>query len=234
MADTWYAVQDGDTLTSIARKFDVAEPRLMRANPWIPNANYITIGMPIRIPSKQQSPKVTSLYGGAKDLKNGGTQLLVEFELPEAAGADGWIVQQVDHSYDIRKPDGSIANPRIQGKRPTYWEAWPVSAGDTKTSTRDDPTSEGVTYDDSFDQPDRSGTKGSFTIRAIVRFYEMKTLPSEFKKQNPLTRAEDLFSSATKPRFWDGTGTVREFEADWDATKGPCTTTTLNFVRVKP
>lgn len=232
MADTWYPVQRGDSLTSIAKKFDVTEARLMRANPWIINPNYIAVGMPMRIPSKKQNPRVTSLYGGAKDLKNGATQLLVEFELPEAAGAAGWIVQQVDHAYDIRKPDGSIANPRIQGKRPTYWEAWPVNSGDTKTSTRDDPTADGTTYDDSFDQPDRSGTKGSFTVRGIVKFYEMDTLPPEFKKQNPLTRAEDLFSSATKPAFWDGTGTVRDFEADWDATSGPCTTTTLNFVRV--
>jgi LysM repeat protein len=231
MADTWITIQKGDSLTAIAEKYDVTVSRIMRANPWIINANYIKIGMPLRIPSKMQNPKVTSLYGGAKDLKNGGTQLLVEFELAEPAGADGWIVQQVDHSYDIRKPDGSVANPRIQGSRPTYWEAWPVKAGDTKTSNRNDPTSEGVTYDESFDQPDRSGTKGSFTVRAVVRFYELAALPVEFKKQNPLTRGEDLPSSATKPAFWDGTGTIRDFEADWDATSGTCTTQTFNFVR---
>ncbi len=231
MADTIYTVKPGDNLTKIARQYGVTISRIVAANLIITDTNMIQAGWRIRIPATWQNPKVNSLYGGAKDLGNGSCQLLTEFELPEPAYADGWIVQQIDHAYDIRKPDGTVANARIQGNRPTYWEAWRVKAGDTRTANRYDATSEGVTYDDSFDQPDRTGTKGSFTVHAVVKFYEMAALPFLFIKNNPYTRAADLPSSNIKPWFWDGTGTIRDFEADWDATDGPCTTTTLNFVR---
>lgn len=234
MADTNYMVVKGDNLTKIAQKFGVTVMRILCANPLVSNPNYIQVGQILTIPSTKQNPKVSNLYGGAKDSGNGAVSLMVEFVLPEPAGADGWIVQQVDHSYDIRMPDGSIASRKIQGARPTYWEAWPVKEGETKTSNRGDPTAEGYTYDDSFDQPDRKGTKGSFKVHAVVKFYELPALPWVFIKQNPATRAEDLPSSAIKPYFWDGSGTIRDFEANWDATDGPCTTQTLNFVRWLP
>jgi hypothetical protein len=44
------------------------------------------------------------------------------------------------------------------------------------------------------------------------------TLPPDFIKQNPATRALDLHSSVTKPAFWDGTGTVHSLTTSWDCT----------------
>jgi hypothetical protein len=232
MADTWYLVKKGDTLSGIAQEQKVSVKRIERANPWIINPNYIRAGMTILIPSKTQNPRVNELYGGIDDDGNGKVSLKVEFELPKPAGADGWIVQQIDRSYDVRKPDGSVANASFQGARQTYWEAWPVKEGKTKTANRDDPTDEGVTYDDSFDQPDRTGTKGSFTVHAVVKFFELPGLPFYFVKNNPATRGMDLPSSIFKPYFWDGGGTIRDFEVDWDATgEGRNPSQVTNFVR---
>jgi hypothetical protein len=153
-----------------------------------------------------QNPRINSLYGDPKDLGCGGMRWLVEFELPASAGADGWIIQQIDRSYDIRNPDGSVTSPQLNAAKKTYWEAWPVRKGATRTANRYDATDEGVTYDDSFDQPRRPGTKGTYKVTGLVKFFE-GDLPPSFRKQNPDTKAEDLFSSIVKPPFWDGTGT---------------------------
>ena len=42
---------------------------------------------------------------------------LVEFELPKKAGSDGWIIQQVQRSYDIRLPDGKVADPKLNAPK---------------------------------------------------------------------------------------------------------------------
>ncbi len=164
-----------------------------------------------------QNPKINSLYGDPKDLGCGGVRWLVEFVLPAKAGQDGWIIQQIDRSYDIRLPNGSVANPDLNAAKATYWEAWPVSKGAAQTANRNNPTSEGITYDDAFDQPERPGTKGTFKVNGLVKFFE-GSLPPSFMKQNPDTRAEDLFSSTVRPPFWDNTGTVHNLTVTWDCT----------------
>jgi murein DD-endopeptidase MepM/ murein hydrolase activator NlpD len=221
MGQTLYLVQQGDTLSAIAKKFDLTVARIVDHNPAITDANRIRSGWHLRIPSKTQNPKVTTLYGGPKDLGSGAVEWFVEFELPEPAGADGWIVQRVLRSYDIRNADGSVWDATLQGPKPEYWEAWPVKKGQVKTATRTDPTAQGVTYDDEFDQPKRPGTRGVFSVHTIVKFYELDALPTTFKTQNPATRAEDLPSTTFRPGFWNGSGTVRDFKAAWDATDGP-------------
>jgi hypothetical protein len=178
-----------------------------------------------------QNPKINTLYGDPKDLGCGGMRWLVEFELPAAAGADGWIIQQLDRSYDVREPNGSVSSPQLNTPKKTYWEAWPVRKGKTHTANRTDPTEEGVTYDDSFDQPQRPGTKGTFQVMALAKFFE-GNLPPSFRKQNPDTRAEDLFSSIVKPPFWDGTGTVHNLTVTWDCTPGSRDTSTKSTPQV--
>jgi LysM repeat protein len=226
-----YVVQRGDTLSAIAKRYDIRVSRIVRANPLITNPDQIRNGWHLRIPSKSQNPKVTTLYGGPKDLGSGAVQWFVEFELPEAAGADGWIVQQIGRSYDIKKADGTVWDPSLQGVKPDYWEAWPVKKGQVKTANRMDPTPEGVTYDDCFGQPDRSGTRGVVAVHAIVKFYELAALPNTFKAQNPATVALSLPSTTFKPGFWNGSGTVRDFKVTWDATDGPCPTQVYDTVR---
>jgi len=164
-----------------------------------------------------QNPRINTLYGGPTDDGCGGVTWMVEFELPKKAENDGWIIQRVDRRYDIRNADGTVWKPTLNAPKTTYWEAWPVKKGDTKTSTRYDATADGKTYDDVFDQPIRTGTKGEFQVTALVRFYEV-TLPADFIKQNPNTRAEDLRSTTTRPSFWDATGTTHNLTISWDCT----------------
>jgi hypothetical protein len=167
-----------------------------------------------------QNPLIKTLYGGPTDKGCGEMEWLVAFELPQKAGRDGWIIQQVHRSYDIRKPDGSVADPTLNAPKQTYWEAWQVKKGTTVTANRYDSTDDpdGRTYDDSFDQPRRPFTKGELKVVALAKFYE-GPLPSTFVKDNPATKAEDLFSTTTRPSFWDGTGTVHNLTVVWDCTK---------------
>ena len=177
-----------------------------------------------KIPVSSQNPEIKTLYGGPKDLGCGGIEWLVEFKLPKKAEGDGWIIQQIQRSYDIRKKDGSVADANLNAPKTMYWEAWPVKKGATLTSNRYDATADGRTYDNSFDQPTRPNLKGTFKVVALVKFYEV-ALPADFIKQNPATRAEDLRSTTTKPAFWDGTGTVHNLATSWDCadTTGPRT-----------
>lgn len=51
-----YTVQKGDTLTSIAKKYGVTVPELLKANPSIKDPNLIKVGQVITIPGKPSSP----------------------------------------------------------------------------------------------------------------------------------------------------------------------------------
>jgi hypothetical protein len=179
-----------------------------------------TPGMKTGLTPASQNPKINTLYGGPTDKGCGEMEWLVAFELPRPAGNDGWIIQQINRSYDIRESNGSVADAALNAPKPTYWEAWPVKRGATITANRYDPTSDpdGRTYDDSFDQPRRPFTKGEFRVVALAKFYE-GPLPSTFIKNNPATKAEDLPSTTTRPSFWDGTGTVHNLTVVWDCTK---------------
>jgi hypothetical protein len=176
----------------------------------------IFIPTPGTVPISSQKPNINTLYGGPKDLGCGGVEWLVEFSLHSKAEGDGWIIQQIDRSYDIRKADGSIADPKLNATKATYWEAWPVRKGATITSNRYDATADGRTYDDAFDQPSRPGLRGLFKVNSVVKFYEVRTLPKTFITQNPQTRAEDRPSTTVRPDFWDGTGTTRSLTVSWD------------------
>ena len=178
---------------------------------------YIYVPSAGAVAPSAQNPSIRTLYGGPADLGCGGVEWLVEFQLPRPAEADGWVIQQVTRSYDIRKPDGSVADPRLNAPKAPFWEAWPVKKGATRTANRYDATDDGRTYDDSFDQPPRPALKGEFKVVAVVKFYEV-ALPSTFVKHNPLTRAVDLPSTTTRPDFWDGTGTARNLTVTWDCT----------------
>lgn len=186
---------------------DSANPGLL----YIPNATIAT--------RASQNPRIKTLYGGPKDLGCGGVQWMVGFELPNPAGNEGWIIQQITRSYDIRNPDGSVRDPAINTPKPTFWEAWPVRKGAVETSNRYHATDEGVTYDDSFDQPRRPNLRGTFKVVGLAKFYE-GALPVGFIKNNPHTRSMDLPSSTTRPFFWDDTGTVHNLTVEWDCTRG--------------
>jgi hypothetical protein len=181
------------------------------------NPGVIYIPAPGTVPASTQNPKINTLYGGPEDFGCGGMEWLVEFELPRPAEGDGWIIQQILRSYDIRKADGSVADPHLNAAKVTYWEAWPVRKGATRTSNRYDATADGRTYDDSFDQPARTNLKGVFKVVALAKFFEV-TLPASFIRNNQATRAFSLPSTITRPDFWDDTGTIHNLTVTWDCT----------------
>jgi hypothetical protein len=65
----------------------------------------------------------------------------------------------------------------------------------------------------------------------VAKFFE-GNLPPTFRKQNPDTRAEDLFSSIIKPPFWDGTGTARNLTVTWDCTPTSPSTSTKSKTEI--
>ena len=181
-----------------------------------------------------QNPDINTLYSGPTDLGCGGIEWLVEFKLPKKAEGDGWIIQRIERSYDIRKKDGTVADANLNAPKTAYWEAWPVKKGEVLTSNRFEATEDGRTYDDSFDQPKRPNLKGTYKVRALVKFFEIK-LPADFIKQNPNTRALDLHSTTTKPPFWDDTGTDHNLQIDWNCTgQTPDTPMISWWVRERP
>jgi outer membrane protein OmpA-like peptidoglycan-associated protein len=163
-----------------------------------------------------QNPLINTLYDGPTDLGGGGFEWLVEFKLPDPSEHYGWIVQQVTRTFDIKTADGNKVPLR---NIPTYWEAWPVRKGARLTSSRFDPTADGRTYDDSFDHEAIPETRGWIQIIGLVKFYETD-LPKGFRNNNAKTQAQSLYSTTTKPDFWDGTGTLHNLWAFWDSTPG--------------
>src|SRR5262245_3748252 len=119
------------------------------------NPGFIYAPAPGTVPTSAQNPQINTWYAGPKDLGCGGVEWLVEFRLPRKAESDGWIIQQVQRSYDIRNSDGKVADVNLNAPKATFWEAWPVKKGEIMTSNRYDATADGRTYDDSFDQPAR-------------------------------------------------------------------------------
>jgi hypothetical protein len=166
-----------------------------------------------------QNPKINSLYDSPTDKTCGEMEWLVEFVLPEPAQGNGWIVQQVTRTYDIRKGDGSVMDPKLNRTQPTFWEGWAVQKGATYTQTRYLKQLDGRTYDDVFDQPSRGLYKGTFKVEALAKFFQVE-LPSDFRQNNPATPAKTLHSTTTKPPFWDDTGTGRTLIVTWDCTFG--------------
>lgn len=188
----------------------------------------IFVPLPGQAPASVQNPRINTLHAGPKDLGCGGIEWLVEFKLPNKAEGDGWIIQQIQRAYDIRKKDDSVADPKLNAPKTTFWEAWPVKKGEVLTSNRFDATSDGRTYDDMFDQPKRPNLKGWFRVTALVKFFEV-TLPVDFIKQNPDTRAEDLRSSIRKPLCWDGTGTVHNLFTSWNCADAEAETPMISW-----
>lgn len=220
MADITYLVSKGDTLSAIAARYHTTVQNIVKTNPLVTNPDLIRIGVSLRIPEGKiptQFPIIRTLYSGPQDLGCGGVVWMVEFELPDKAGADGWIVQKISRTYNITNPDGSAYSASLQSAKWTFFEAWQIKKDNVKTVNRYDPTDEGPTYDDSFDQPKRPNSKGEFKVRAVAKFYEL-SLPPTFMKNNGTTKAFDLPSTVHWPDFWDDDGTAHDLTVTWDCT----------------
>ncbi len=68
-----------------------------------------------------QTPTITTLKGPT-DTGCGGFDWRIYWGLPTAAGQDGWVIQEINATFDIM--DGS--DKPILHKTLHFWEAWPV------------------------------------------------------------------------------------------------------------
>jgi len=100
-----------------------------------------------------QNPTITTVKGPI-DTGCGGFEWNVWFDLPVAAAKDGWVIQEINVSFDVKAADGSVVN-QINS---LYWEAWEVKAGQKGTvwqqHKRDD-------NDDTYNSSSFPDTKGS-------------------------------------------------------------------------
>jgi hypothetical protein len=80
----------------------------------------------------------------------------------------------------------------------------------------------GDAYDDMYEISSFPSHKGKIVAFGKAKFYE-GTLPSDFVAYNPSTLAGSLRSTATKPPFWDDTGTDHSVNVEFDCTKTPNT-----------
>lgn len=164
--------------------------------------------------SGEQNPRVTNV-SGPKDLGCGGVDWKVWFDLPKAAEADGWVVQEINAVFEVKDASGAT----IQNQRFHFWEAWEVKKGKTGTVWQDQKLDDN---DDQYGTGRRANTKGSISVLGKAKFYP-GPLPPDFVKNNPDTLAHILHSTTKKPEFWDDTGTTHNIISVWDCTKTPGT-----------
>jgi hypothetical protein len=139
----------------------------------------------------------------------------VWFDVPNEAGQDGWVIQELTATFDVKNADGSTA----YSKTYHYWEAWPIKKGKKVTDWQDQKLDDN---DDQYYSPSRPNTKGTITYTGTAKFYE-GPLPADFKANNPDTIAGILPSTTTKPPNWDGSGTTHNIQSSWDCTGGKST-----------
>lgn len=164
----------------------------------------------------------------------GGYLWAVLFRLPVPANADGFIIQEVDISESGTRSGGIAA-----GIARHYWEAWPVSRGQSEVTAASGlmtvaefirseggtpPAGGGMTtpFNDFFFRTFAAGNAGTRTMRASAGFYEDR-LPADFIAANPATNAGSLPSTVTKPSFWQDNGLFRflRFQFDFTSSRDP-------------
>lgn len=156
-----------------------------------------------------------SPVAAATDLGRGGFQWDVWFSIPTAAGADGWVIQEVTADAKFTEKSGTKKSEQYH-----FWEAWELKKGKTTTIYQDLALD---TNDDSYYTPARAaGSKGYDKTYGKVKFYE-GPLPSDFKTNNPKTVAGILNSSTSSPWYWDGSGTDHNLFCTWDDAVSPAT-----------
>lgn len=169
---------------------------------------------PRQIPLLQTTPQ----FGPAKF--PGGYIWAVRFQLPTRAVRSGHIIQEIR----IVESGTNAAGQQASGTR-HYWEAWPVSQGQTTVTVASGSQtvaafirSQGgvapsaaalqVAYNDIFFQTYAAGNRGSREQRGVAAFYE-QSLPADFVVGNRQTNAGALPSTTRRPRFWTGQGLFR-------------------------
>ncbi len=141
---------------------------------------------------------------------NGEYEWIIQWELSDATTAKGWIVQEVEATYDVKDKDDEV----IDDDHDHFMEAWEVNSGKKITSYAEG----GDVEDDTFTDPDYGvGSKGSITVAATAAYYE-GDLPNDFAENNPSTQAGILPSTTTiHGDLLGGPSTPHNLEATWDS-----------------
>lgn len=161
-----------------------------------------------------QTPNISTVKG-PQDKGCGGTDWRTKWSLPSPAGQDGWIIQEVKIDRDITRADGATIKKSYH-----YWEAWPVTKGQTITDYQ---ASGKYPHDDFYYSGEMPGTKGTSSWTGNAKFYE-GDLPADFKSNNPDTPAAGILRATDKkPDFWDASGIDHNLKAAWDCTTAPPT-----------
>jgi hypothetical protein len=128
---------------------------------------------------------------------------LVRFQLPFAATADGWLIQEL---YQ----DGH------EGALDHFWECWRIRQGNRSP---EDPTEEeGVFYDDRYvfgrggATPDETGWHRHV---GVIRFYP-GPLPPQFGADS----GANSYLTRTQPSGWTDLGTRHDAYSEWDYRAG--------------
>jgi hypothetical protein len=161
------------------------------------------------LPRASQDPNITTV-SGPKDTGCGGFEWKVWFDIPNAAGKDGWVIQEISVTIKVKNADGTDKVDKTYH----FWEAWKVESGKKVTVWQDQKLDDN---DDVYVMPSRPGTKGTITGVGQAKFFE-GPLPADFKTRNPDTLAGILHSTTKKPDFWDGSGTAHNITSSWDCT----------------
>lgn len=161
----------------------------------------------VRPMTPSQDPGIETTFCGSSTCGN--TRWEVHFVLSTPAATSGWVVQEI--SYDRNITGGE----HVQGH---FWEGFYVKAGATRGNYAPGPDD---TYGDG-NHPDNS--KGTSTVIGKAKFYE-GTLPADFVRFNPDTKAAERRSTTIQPPFWVGTGTDHNLTVTWDCTAGNDITT---------
>jgi hypothetical protein len=168
----------------------------------------------------------------------GGYLWAILFRLPVPATVAGYIIQEVQMEESGTTSGGSHARGGSH-----YWEAWPVSAGQSEITAASGRqtiaefvTSQGgrpppgpifsTPVNDIFFRTFAAGQAGSRTMRASAGFYD-DALPTDFVVGNAATGAGALPSTTTRPSFWQPKGLFRYlyFQFDFTTSRDPANAT---------
>ena len=158
-----------------------------------------------------QDPIVGTVAGPCLEDWAGDYFWYVTYQLPFAASADGFIIQEL-----YQQGSGGAAEH--------FWECWRVRANHRSPTTRgttpDDVSPARAPYDDRYRHGNVPGAQqaaqGWFRHVGQARFYP-GPLPPQFGTDNPTA---DFYFTRQRPDGWTGAGTRHDCYAEWGRRSG--------------
>jgi hypothetical protein len=148
----------------------------------------------------------TTTHSGPTWTATGGFDWRVGFT---TTGRNGWIVQEIINTIDVKRADGSTVN--TSGVVPHYWEAWHVDGAGTVTPA--------IGADnDYWIRPSRgAGTRGHWSMVGNCHFTTIDPATQGFASRN-VTNAGILLSSLFAPMGLGPVRLRRHASGSWDDT----------------